>query len=202
MPETMKTAFFDVDTQLDFVYPAGALHTPGAETIVEPLSNLTRYALEHKIQVISTTDAHTENDPEFATWKPHCVLGTVGQQKAPGTVLRDPVILSSGEDALAKVGHEIATAGQIIVQKQQIDCFTNPNLEPLLRSLDVQRFLVYGVLTEFCVQAALFGLLRMGFRVEAVVDATQSFDSSKGQEILRSFQEAGGRLTTIAEGCS
>lgn len=197
----MKTAFFDVDTQLDFVYPAGALYTPGAENIVESLSRLTRYAFEHKIQVISTTDAHAEDDPEFAVWKPHCVVGTTGQQKVAGTVLRDPVILSSGADGLAKVRDEIAAAGQIIVQKQHIDCFTNPNLQPLLNSLDVKQFLVYGLLTEFCVQAALFGLLDMGFRVEIAVDATKSFDSSKGQKILRRFREAGGRLTTVAEVC-
>lgn len=197
----MKTAFFDVDTQLDFVYPAGALYTPGAESLVAPLSRLARHAFKHKIQVISTTDAHAEDDPEFAVWKPHCVVGTTGQQKVSGTMLRDPVILSSCADGLAKVQKDIAAAGQIIVQKQHIDCFTNPNLEPLLKSLDVQQLLVYGLLTEFCVQAALFGLLRMGFRVEAAVDAMKSFDSSKGQEILRSFQQAGGRLTTVAQVC-
>lgn len=198
----MKTAFFDVDTQLDFVYPAGALYTPGAEEIVEPLRNLAQYAFEHNVQVISTTDAHTEDDPEFTIWRPHCVFGTTGQQKVAGTVLRDPVILASSKDGLAKVRDELGAAAQIVVQKQQIDCFTNPNLEPLLKSLGVRKFLVYGLLTEFCVQAALFGLLRMGFEVEAVADATKSFNASKGQEILRAFQDAGGRLTTVAEVCS
>ena len=27
----MKTVFFDIDTQIDFVFPAGALYVPGAE---------------------------------------------------------------------------------------------------------------------------------------------------------------------------
>ena len=30
----MKTVFFDIDTQIDFVYPAGALYVPGAEHIL------------------------------------------------------------------------------------------------------------------------------------------------------------------------
>ena len=30
----MKSVFFDVDTQIDFLYPAGALYVPGAESIV------------------------------------------------------------------------------------------------------------------------------------------------------------------------
>ena len=197
----MKTAFFDVDTQLDFVYPAGALYTPGAESIVAPWTRLTRYAVDRKIQVVATTDAHTEDDPEFATWKPHCLIGTTGQQKVAATTLREPLILSSEEGGLSKVQPEIASAGQIIVQKQKIDCFTNPNLQPLLLSLDVERFVVYGLLTEFCLQCALFGLLRMGFHVEWVMDATKSFDSSKEAEILRNFEEAGGRLTSVAEVC-
>jgi hypothetical protein len=29
----MKTVFFDVDTQIDFLYPAGALYVPGGETV-------------------------------------------------------------------------------------------------------------------------------------------------------------------------
>jgi nicotinamidase/pyrazinamidase len=198
----MNTAFFDVDTQLDFVYPAGALYTPGAESIVEPLTRLTRYAADRKIQVIATTDAHAEDDPEFTVWKPHCVAGTTGQQKVAGTTMREPLILSSEDGALAKVQPEIASAAQIIVQKQKIDCFTNPNLQPLLLSLDVERFVVYGLLTEFCLQSALLGLLRMGFHVEWVMNATKSFDSSKEAAILRKFEEGGGLLTSVAEICS
>ena len=30
----MKTVFMDVDTQLDFLYPAGALYVPGAERLI------------------------------------------------------------------------------------------------------------------------------------------------------------------------
>ena len=40
----MKTVFFDIDTQLDFMYPAGALHVPGSEKIVEQIAALNRFA--------------------------------------------------------------------------------------------------------------------------------------------------------------
>src|SRR5271165_5835142 len=72
-PVGMKTAFVDVDTQLDFLFPAGALYVPGAERIVPAVARLNRYAAECGIPVISTTDAHTETDPEFAVWPPHCI---------------------------------------------------------------------------------------------------------------------------------
>ena len=44
----MNTVFFDVDTQIDFLYPAGALYVPGAESIVptdscvKPVCSLSR----------------------------------------------------------------------------------------------------------------------------------------------------------------
>jgi len=59
----VKTVFFDVDTQIDFLYPAGALYVPGAEVIVNTVAGLNRYAGEHGIPVVSTMDAHSENDP-------------------------------------------------------------------------------------------------------------------------------------------
>lgn len=193
----MKTAFFDVDTQLDFVYPAGALYSPGAEEIAGPLRELTRFASANNIQIISTADAHAEDDPEFSEWKPHCVAGTAGQQKLACNTVKDPLILSSASGALQAIQPNVSYAAQIVIEKQRIDCFTNPNLKPLLSSLDVKRFIAYGLLTEFCLHFAIFGLLDMGFQVEVVTDAIKSLNAEKGGLILKRFQEAGGRLTTV-----
>ena len=49
----MKTVFFDVDTQLDFVFPAGALYVPGAENIVENLRSLA-LAMPPRIRIKSS----------------------------------------------------------------------------------------------------------------------------------------------------
>lgn len=166
----MKTVFFDVDTQLDFLYPAGALYVPGAEKIVETLGRLTRFAAAKQIPIVSTMDAHSEDDPEFKIWKPHCVVGTTGQQKTASTLLR----------------------GQFIIEKQNIDCFTNPNLDPLIKSLEAERFVVYGVATEVCVQYAVFGLLKTGARVELVTDAIKSLSESAGREMIERFEVQGG----------
>jgi nicotinamidase/pyrazinamidase len=184
----MKTVFFDVDTQLDFLYPGGALPVPGAGDIVASLGQLTRFAEARQIQLLSTADAHSEDDPEFKIWKPHCVSGTTGQQKTAGTLLNQRVVLS---------GVPIEAA-QIIVEKQNIDCFTNPNLRPLLNSLAADRYVVYGVASEVCVQCAVFGLLETGARVELVTDAIKSLNDAAGEEMMERFQKAGGHLTTVA----
>ena len=43
----MKTAFFDIDTQIDFLFPAGSLYVPGAERLIPTLSRLNHYAAAH-----------------------------------------------------------------------------------------------------------------------------------------------------------
>lgn len=180
----MKTLFFDVDTQLDFLFPAGALYVPGAETIVKSLGDLTRFAAANQIQIVSTMDAHSEDDPEFKSWKPHCVVETAGQRKTAGTLLAGPVVLSEPETA--------KDAPQIIVEKQSIDCFTNPKLVPLLELLDPDRVVLYGVATEVCVRCAAFGLLKSGLRVELVTDAIKSLNEADERDVLERFQEQGG----------
>ncbi|MBV8811510.1 MAG: cysteine hydrolase family protein [Acidobacteriaceae bacterium] len=193
----MRTVFFDVDTQLDFLFPAGALAVPGAETIVKSLGELTSFAAAKGIQIVSTADAHPENDPEFAVWKPHCIVGTTGQQKVAATTLARPSILPSAPDSFRELQEQLLAAPQIIVEKQDFDCFTNPNLGPLLESLRADRFVVYGVATEHCVRCGIFGLLRTGVRVELVTDAIKSLVSGKEKEILDDFVANGGQLTTV-----
>src|SRR5438132_12743441 len=104
----MTTVFFDIDTQIDFMYPSGALYVPGAERIVDIVAELNRKAP----LVISTMCAHSEDDPEFEVYGHHCVVGTIGQQKPPITLLNDP-------------------ARQIPFPKQQLDVFSVPAPLPL-----------------------------------------------------------------------
>ena len=165
----MKTVFFDIDTQIDFVYPAGALYVPGAEQILPLIAQLNRKAP----MLISTMDAHSENDPEFQIYPHHCVVETVGQQKPAPTLIekRDQ---------------------QIIIEKQTFDCFSNSKLLPLLAELNADRYVVYGVVTEICVRLALFGLLKTGKRVELVTDAVKALDENAANKMISEFLAAGG----------
>jgi nicotinamidase/pyrazinamidase len=188
----MKTVFFDVDTQLDFMYPSGALYVPGAEKIVEQIAALNRFAGAQGIPLVSTMDAHAENDPEFQAWPPHCVAGTLGQHKPETTLLnRRIVVPNSGFDL------SIDGAQQILLEKQTFDCFTNANLAGLLERLGAERYVVYGVVTEICVKLAAWGLLKTGKRVELVTDAVRSLNDTVAAEMTASFEAAGGVLTTV-----
>jgi nicotinamidase/pyrazinamidase len=181
--------FVDVDSQIDFLYPAGSLYVPGAERIVPNLAKLNAFAAQRGIPVISTMDAHTENDPEFRTWPPHCVAGTTGQKKPAVTLLEKRVTVPNAPSL-----PETAGAQQILLEKQSVDCFTNPSLIPLLDRLGADRCVVYGVVTEICVKNAVFGLLKMGRQVELVTDAVKELDTSASAEMLVQFGAAGGHL--------
>jgi nicotinamidase/pyrazinamidase len=194
----MKTVFFDVDTQLDFLYPAGALYVPGAERIVDNIARLNRYAAANRIPVISDMDAHSENDAEFHDWPAHCVAGTFGQAKPQATLLERRVVLSSK----AKLSEWPAGMQQILLEKQSLDAFSNPQLPGFLQSLGADRFVVYGVVTEICVKCAVSGLLRTGKRVELVTDAVRHLNEDEAQQTMRELEKAGGALTTTAEICA
>ena len=193
----MKTVFFDVDTQIDFLYPAGALYVPGAEKVVEQIAALNRFAGSHEIPVVSTMDAHTEDDPEFRAWPPHCVVGVLGQHKPETTLLSRRVIVPNADFAF-----NLDSAQQILLEKQTFDCFTNVNLAGLLERLDAKRYVVYGVVTEICVKFAAWGLLKTGKRVELVTDAVRSLNDAASAEMTASFLAAGGVLTTVSAATS
>jgi nicotinamidase/pyrazinamidase len=191
----MKSVFFDVDTQLDFLYPAGALYVPGAESIVDKVAALNRYAAANGIPVVSDMDAHSENDLEFRNWPPHCVVGTAGQQKPASTLLEKRAVIPF----LSSPIPELEGVQQIILEKQSLDCFMNPNLPALLKRLDADRYVVYGVVTEICVRHAAVGLLKTRQRVELVTDAVRHLDESGRDQFLAEFQRNGGVLTTLEQ---
>src|ERR1041385_5470124 len=132
-----KTGFFDIDTQIHFCFPAGALYAYGAERILPNVAALNRYAAANGIPVISTMDAHTEDDPEFGQWPHHCVAGTHGQQKAASTLLEKRVVVTN-----TRAAFEIGGAQQVLLEKQTVNCFDCLNLAALLDRLGAERYVV------------------------------------------------------------
>ena len=193
----MSILFVDVDTQLDFLFPAGALYVPGAEQIVAGLGRLQAHAMAKGIAVLSTLDTHAEDDPEFRQYHfpSHCVRGTFGWHK--------PKSLVSGAATTIEPGpfSGVAAGPQLIVVKHSLDCFTNPVLDPLVASLRPAQIVVYGVVTEICVRYAALGLLDRGYRVAMVSDAVRSLDQNAAASYLSDFAARGGTLTTVAAVC-
>ena len=118
--------------------------------------------------------AHPEDSREFQVWPPHCVVGTVGQRKPAATLLAD-------------------STKQIIIEKDDLDLFSNPNVLPLLDRLGIDECFVYGVFTEYCVKCAIMGLLKTGRKVSLVTRATAHLSDTEGERTIRDFVAAGGQ---------
>ena len=191
----MSALFIDVDTQLDFLYPAGALYVPGAERLLPTLAHLNHYAARHGILVISTVDAHTENDPEFQSWPKHCVAGATGQHKAEPTLLANRVVVPNRPGDFAIDG----AAPQIVVEKQTVNAFDTRTFAPIVRHLDPDRIVVYGVVTEICVLHAVRGLLQFGKPVTVVTDAIQQLTGQGCRDALDEMRSRGANFATAAE---
>jgi nicotinamidase/pyrazinamidase len=194
----MKTVFIDIDTQLDFLYPAGALYVPGAERIVPAIARLNRHAQQRGIPVISTADAHLEDDVEFKTWPRHCVAGTIGQHKADSTLLEKRVVIPNRACDLAGA-LSIDGAQQIVVEKQTVDAFAATNLSRILDRLAADRYVVYGVVTEICVLHAARGLLKTGKPVAVVTDAIEGLKAEDSKRALEEIRAAGGTLVAVGQ---
>jgi nicotinamidase/pyrazinamidase len=186
----MRTACFDIDTQIDFMYPAGALYVPGAERILPVIAALNRQAG----LLVSTTCAHAEDYPEFRSWPAHCVVETAGQSKPRSTLRAKRVVIPS-----RPAEFDIAGAEQILLEKQQLDLYTNPNLPRLLEALNADEYVVYGVVTEYCVRFAALGLLETGKPVTLLTDAIETLSPEARDRTYREFEAAGGKLATSSK---
>ncbi len=189
--------FWDVDTQVDFMHPEGKLYVPGAEKIIDNARRLTDFAAQRGIPIIASTDAHLESDPEFRDYPPHCLAGTPGQKKVSGTVLANHYVIPNRKVDLPG---NLSAYAQIIIEKQAIDVFTNPNIGEVLQRFGGGREIVlYGVVTEICVNHAARGLIQRGCRVHLVRDAIQHLDAAKARATIDEVQRHGGRLLTTDE---
>jgi nicotinamidase/pyrazinamidase len=188
--------FWDVDTQVDFLSPGGKLYVPGSEAIVPALRRLTQWAAEHQVLVVASADAHQANDAEFQQWPPHCVAGTMGQQKLPETTLPRQLILPNRR---THIPADLRAWQQVVLEKQQLDVFTNPNTEPLVEQLGRPDVVLYGVVTEICVVRAGKNLLRQGCRVTLVEDAMAALDPTQARSCLNELIGQGARAASASE---
>jgi nicotinamidase/pyrazinamidase len=196
IPEPL--VFFDVDTQVDFMRPAGSLYVPGAVEIVPNLQRLMNWARENDVPVISSADAHAPDDPEFRIWPPHCVIGTPGQKRIPETLFPGAVVIPCRPGAFQPPAR---WRGQYIVEKPTYSAQDNPNFAAILQALGSRRAVVFGVATEYCVLADARDLRARGFQVDVVVDAIKPITEEGGRKALEEMTAAGVRAVTTAEVC-
>ncbi len=190
-----KIVFGSVDVQADFMLPGGKLYVPGAEKLIPNIQRLIAAALASKALVVSSGDAHAPDDPEFSRFPAHCVAGTPGARILPEAL--GPRVRTIPNDVAQKLPPDILGCPQILFEKQTLDVFDNPHTAELVNLLSADaEYIVFGVVTEFCVRGAAKGLLERGRKVSVVVDAIETLNLDDSRRTLEELQSLGARLIT------
>jgi len=187
--------FWEVDVQRDFVLPGGNLYVPGAEKLLPNIHRLTDASRQGKVFLVSHGDFHTPNDPEFKIFPPHCVKGTPGSELVPEAITENVARVANEPDA--NLPDDLTRYQQILLEKQTLSIFESRHADALVKKLgNHAEFVVFGVVTEYCVSFAVKGLLERGRRVAVVTDAIETLKKEESEKAVAEFVRLGARLTT------
>jgi nicotinamidase/pyrazinamidase len=197
----MRRILWDVDTQHDFMAPDGALYFEGAHEAAPAMARLVEAARAAGIPHIASGDDHELTDPEISdepdwqtTYPPHCLRGTRGAEKIRETRQEAPVPL-----ALTEVPDKWLKGREFLLLKKSVDVFTNPHADRLLRLLDPEEIVLFGVATDICDDYAVRGLLERGRSVTFVEEAARGLDAERSRGCVTAWREAGARVATVDE---
>ncbi|MCX6707972.1 MAG: cysteine hydrolase [Candidatus Woesearchaeota archaeon] len=138
----------------------GKLVVEGVEGIVNNIRKMRNVAgLYAGVSMVYANDAHAKEDPEFigygGNWPEHCVKGTTGAEVVPDLM---------------------PFAADVVLEKQTLFMFSNPDADAVLRQKGVDELYITGVATEYCVRAAALDAIARGYKVNVVVDAIAGVD--------------------------
>jgi nicotinamidase/pyrazinamidase len=197
--------YWDVDTQVDFMVPEGKLYVPGAVDITENLGRLTRHARARGFPRVASVCDHVLEDSEISsapdfltTFPPHCLRGSEGQRKIPATAMENAVVVGNRPEDPAGLRHRLERhTGEVLIEKNAFDVFSNPNTGVVLEALQPEALVVYGVAQDVCDAHAIEGFLkRGGARVVFVEDAARPIDPARGAALLADWKRRGVAVVT------
>jgi nicotinamidase/pyrazinamidase len=173
-----KAALIVVDVQNDFADPKGGLSVAGAPAVIPTINGEIQSARNNGGLVVYTLDWHPPSTPHFAKdggiWPVHCVAGTWGAELYPELdVPADPVTIKKGTNG--EDGYSGFTTRDPVTGK------TAPTeLEQLLRDRGIERVVICGLATDYCVNATALDAIRLGFETQVLTDACRPVDLKKG----------------------
>lgn len=184
-----RSALLVVDVQNDFADPRGSLSVRGGEEIIPRVNEEVARAREAGATLVYTQDWHPAVTPHFARdggiWPVHCVSGTWGAELHPQLRMEGEQVRkgTAGED-----GYSGFTVRDPLTGVQD-----STGLEPMLRERDIERVVVCGLATDYCVRATALDARRLGFATVVLTDATAAVNlqPDDGERALAEMAEAG-----------
>jgi len=159
------------------------------------IRRLTDAARQGRVLLISHGCYHAKDDPEFKIFPPHCIKGTPGSAYVPEALTEKVVTIPN--DAKAKLPSDLSQYQQIHLEKQTLNIFESRHADELVKRLgDDTEFVVFGVVTEYCVRFAAKGLLERGHQVSVVKDAIETLKAEDGERTVAELQALGAKFIT------
>jgi nicotinamidase/pyrazinamidase len=192
------TALVVVDMQNDFAHPEGSLSVEGGADVVGAVNREIAAAREAGAPVVFSRDWHPPDTPHFekdgGIWPVHCVRGTWGAEFVDGLDLGD---LERGAEVVSK-----GTGGEdgysvFSVRDPRSGATSDTVLEQLLRARGVERIVLVGLATDYCVKETVLDARRRGFGAEVVGDGVRPVDRDPGdgERALDEMIRAGATLS-------
>jgi len=200
------TLFYDIDTQRDFLLPGGKLYVPGGERILPQLRALTQLARQQGSAITGSVCRHFPTDAELqrngGLYPEHCMNGTDGQNKVEETTPQRPVWIENRDYAEEEFKALLRQGGEVYIEKQDVDIFVgNRNAARVFATIleGKDDVVVYGVVTEICVDLALAALKDRPVRLHVPVDGIAALSEERGKETREKWRSWGVHLTSVAE---
>jgi nicotinamidase/pyrazinamidase len=191
-PYDARTALVVVDVQNDFADPEGSLHVPGGEDIVPTVNGEIAAAREAGAYVVGTQDWHPPDTPHFikdgGTWPVHCVRDTWGAELHPD--------LDPPQERVRKgVGGEDGYSGFTVADPRTGEK-TPTALDGLLRERHIDKVVVVGLATDYCVKATALDAAELGYETTVLRDAVRpvEVEPGDGERALAEMAAAGVAL--------
>lgn len=187
-----ETALVVVDVQNDFADPSGNLYVRGGEGVVPVVNSEIARARSAGARVVYTADWHPETTPHFAKdggiWPVHCVGDTWGAAFHPNLIVDGPVVRkgTGGEDGYSGFS----------MRDPESDVVTETGLRDQLERWGVEKVVVCGLATDYCVKATALDGARFGFEVTVLEDAISAVDleAGDGARAIAEMKDAGCQL--------
>jgi nicotinamidase/pyrazinamidase len=188
-----RTALLVVDVQNDFADPAGSLYVAGGEQIVPIVNAHVEEAGRAGALVVYTQDWHPEHTPHFqqdgGIWPVHCVEDSHGSALHPDLLVADHEVVRKGHDG--RDGYSGFSVRDPLSGERG-----DTILHEMLTAAGVERLVICGLATDYCVVETVLDARMLGYPVEVLTDAVRAVELQPGDgaAALARMRDAGADL--------
>jgi nicotinamidase/pyrazinamidase len=184
-----RTTLVVVDVQNDFADPGGGLYVRDGEKVVRVINEQVEQARSKGAMIVYTQDWHPESTPHFqkdgGIWPVHCVQGTWGAELHPDLEVAGEVVRkgTAGEDGYSGFTVRDPASGE----EHQTP------LEDMLRARGIERVVIAGLATDYCVKETAIDSATKGFATTVLTNAIRAVDlePGDGERAIDDMRKAG-----------